>query len=359
MRLGLRALLTAVASLLGCAPGSTEGVAGADAVVVDTSTEAARAQYDANVAFALRYAARCKATTDRKRVLVAGFGRVYGEQNPAGQVVSALVPGLRYPVTTAPGGGRVDPPEPQLAVAQGTLDLATSGKVEACGMVIPAAWDLTAVLVAKEIEAFKPDFVIMNGIGRARAAVWIELGAVNRALPHYDESDVLKPAPAQGEEYAPLVKADPLGNQQGLLLSYARVRASAEGAVRELSSGRDGEAFGRVVLGVGYPRYPRATGNYLCNNLSYVTSWLMAHPGEDVTLLEASVPKKGAVNAVTARIEGDFRQTPRVFVHWPSEIGGHLAEGAKVLGAMIDAQLSAAPADAPTYGDLSMVDIEL
>src|SRR5438477_372139 len=80
-----------------------------DAVVVDTSTPAARAQYDADVEFAAGYTARCAGpVSGRPRVIVTGFGRFLDvQENATGLMVSALVPAAVYPRTQlAPG--RVD-----------------------------------------------------------------------------------------------------------------------------------------------------------------------------------------------------------------------------------------------------------
>ena len=76
-----------------------------DGVVVDTSTPAARAQYDANVSYALSYRARCVSRGgSRPRVLVTGFGRFLSNPpNATGMLVSKLVPAARYPVTERPG----------------------------------------------------------------------------------------------------------------------------------------------------------------------------------------------------------------------------------------------------------------
>jgi hypothetical protein len=349
-----------VAPLVACgAPGDDGSSAGEDPVKIDTSSASARAQYAANVAFATRYRARCEKSSDRPRVLVTGFGRVFGSSiNASGMLVSALVPAARYPMTRAPEGGKIDDPAPQLSVGQTTVELPLSGDVDLCGMVLPASWDLTAVLVSKEIESFSPDFVMMNGIARDRQPIWIELGNINRALPDEDAVD-LKPSVPRGETYAPLVKSEPVDRERPLLSSYARVRAAAEDAIADEKKEPGGDALSEILRGVGYPKYPRPSGNYLCNNLAYVTSWLMTHPGESLDLMEASAPERGAPSSVPVRLTRDHSRTPRVFVHWPSGLADHVAQGARVMSRMIDAQLDALRGgEVPTPGDKSMADID-
>src|SRR5687767_6571714 len=73
-------------------------------VRVDTRSPEARRQYDANVAFASSYVARCvRGPAERPRVLVTGFGRFMSIGNNAtGRIVSKLVPTAPYPETVAP-----------------------------------------------------------------------------------------------------------------------------------------------------------------------------------------------------------------------------------------------------------------
>lgn len=83
-------VVAAALTALGC---SAESGSSADdepatdeenAVKVDTRTPEGRAQYDANVAFANAYVARCKLpASGKKRALVTGFGRFMGLANNA------------------------------------------------------------------------------------------------------------------------------------------------------------------------------------------------------------------------------------------------------------------------------------
>jgi pyrrolidone-carboxylate peptidase len=357
-----RALATALAlSLGGCGaaddPAADEAPE-ADAVTVDTTSPAARAQYDANVSFALRYRARCvPAPGARRRVLVTGFGRFLDSGvNASGQVVSALVPGLRYPVTRQPTNGGPDDPEPQTAVAQGTITLPTVGAVDVCAMVVPVYWDLAAILALKEAQSFAPDLVVMNGIAGLAQDLWIELGSVNRAMTLRDGSDLLVPRAPAGQSYAPLVpSATAAERTRGLLLSWDEVRAAAQGAIDGRAAvTADGRALADVLTGVKLGGFPRDSNTYLCNNLSYVVNYAMDHPGRTLTLLQASAARRGFPNRVAVRLTRDLRPSPRVFVHWPSLLAGpQLDAGAGVLRAMIDAQLAALDGRgaAPTRGD--------
>ncbi|MEO6420402.1 MAG: hypothetical protein ABIP39_13380, partial [Polyangiaceae bacterium] len=207
MKLGLRHLPLLAAMLTGCAlDGTVDPDASEDAVVVDTKSPLARAQYDANVAFANKYQASCKSAGKNPRVLVVGFGRFLDNDNNAtGRIVEKLVPAAVYPATTKPSAGKVDLPGPQTRVALGKLSLPTSGDVDVCAMIVPVYWDLAAILVAKEVDAFGPNLVMMNGIADTTQDLWIELGSVNKAMALTDGSDALVPVPPKGKDVAPIV----------------------------------------------------------------------------------------------------------------------------------------------------------
>jgi pyrrolidone-carboxylate peptidase len=348
MSLRVIALVTVVGSMLACAPDAGDApldLLSNDAVTVDTSTAAARAQYDANVSFAMAYRPRCVPRSGHLRVLVTGFGRFLDNPvNATGRIVSTLVPGVPYPLTRRPPPGQVDPPGPQTSVGSATLRLPRAGSVEVCAMIVPVHWDLAAILILKEIEAFAPDFVLMNGIAGGTQPLWIELGSVNQAMTLRDGSDVLVPVAPPGQRFAPIVPgASATDAARGLLLSWDVVRDAA----REVIALRGGvfeadRRFDAVVQGVRLAGYPRGGNTYLCNNVTYAVNYAMAYPGRTLTLLQASVPRRGAVNRVTVRLSRDHRSTPRVFVHWPSRIEGeHLTAAAEVMAAILDAQLVA------------------
>jgi pyrrolidone-carboxylate peptidase len=372
----------ALGTLAGCASdASSEDADGLDdsegAVVVNTSSPRARAQYDANVAFATSYKARCTfpETTSgsdaiqRPRVLVTGFGRFLDNTNNAtGRIVSALVPGAEYPDTTPPepgaqdgSGWSVDLPEPQTRVTVGRIELPRMGAVDVCVMVVPVYWDLASILVAKEIDAFKPALVLMNGIAGSRQDLWIELGSVNRAMPLEDGSDALKPLPPTGKSVAPIVpSASRSDESKGLLLSWDAVREAAAAEIEaQKDVDDDGAAFGDLLTGAKLAGFPRSSNTYLCNNITYVVNYLMSYPGRSITLLKASTRVTGKTNQVRAKISADVRTTPRVFLHWPSELADHPAHvkaAAGVLATVIDTQLASAT---PTVGDNALADVTL
>jgi hypothetical protein len=119
-----------------------------------------------------------------------------------------------------------------------------------------------------------------------------------------------------------------------------------------------GIRFGDLLGGAKLAGYPRSSNTYLCNNVTYVTSYLMSNPGREVKLLRASPALSGKVNAVPVKIARDMRNVPRVFVHWPSELADrHHAAGADVMKAILGAQLAAlARGEAPTLGDNGIAD---
>ncbi len=328
-------------------------------VKVDTRTPAARQQYDANVAFAMGYVPTCTNTNSgRPRVMVTGFGRFMSiDDNATGRMISTLVPGSVYPLTTAPPAGQVDPPAPQLNVVQATLDLPQSGLVDVCAMILPVYWDLASILIAKEMEAFQPSFVMMNGVAGSRQPIWIELGATNRAAALDDGSSQLRPAVGPNESFAKLV--DVGEDARPNLLSWSAVESAARARVAAHADEMDeGTRFGDVLDGVKLAGFPRSTNTYLCNNVTYVTSYLMAHPKASVKLLRASPKLRNQINEVKVEMKTDFSKTPRVFVHWPSELATkHHAAGADVMAAILDAQVVALRlGHGPTLGDNRLAD---
>lgn len=318
-----------------------------DEVTVDTSTPEARAQYDANVAFARSYEPRCAPPREGgpPRVLVSGFGRFKSITNNAtGRAVAALVPGLAYPEGPPPAPGVVDPPEAQLSVATATVTLAGGREVEICGLVLPVSWDLAAIVVAREIEAFAPSFVLLNGVARARQPLWLELGALNRAQATADGSGTLTPVEGEGGAKVKLIESAPVEEEaRPNLLAWRAVR---DAALAEIARHKDevegGKRFGDVLSGALFAGYPRASNTYLCNNVTYTVGFLMDHPGSRVHLLRAGTRDERSPNDVAVTLTRDASRVPRVFVHWPSELASaHHAAAASVLGAMIDAQLAA------------------
>ncbi|MDF2692423.1 MAG: hypothetical protein K0S65_806 [Labilithrix sp.] len=337
-----------------------------DEITVDTSTPEARRQYDANATFASSYAPRClpAAGAMRPRVLVTGFGRFMTIANNAtGRIVSTLVPEARYPETRPPTVGEIDPPEPQLSVAMKTIRLDEVGDVDVCAMILPVSWDLAAILIAKEADTFQPSFVLMNGVAGWRQSLWIELGATNRASRSVDGSNELRPAVGPGEESAKLIEGAPASEDaQGNLLSWSAVERAAQSAVEAHAGERDGDtSFEEIVHGVSLAGFPRSSNTYLCNNVTYVTGWLMSHPGRQVRLLRANVRESGHINHVPVKLRTNLASVPRVFVHWPSDLADkHHDAAADVMKSILAAQLKAMRAgDRPTTGDNALAEPSL
>lgn len=362
--LALVALATIAPGATGCAATGDEEEASdtEDAVVVDNRSPLAKAQYRANVAFANDYRARCARSGSGRRVLVTGFGRfMHIQDNATGRIVSHVVD-MEYPLTNLPEPNAVDSPEPQTKVGQRAVRLEKSGDVQICAMVLPVYWDLASILIAKEIETFEPDLVIMNGVAGSRQELYIELGSVNRAMRSADGSNVLEPYAPEGREPVIIQGASAL---RGLRLSWDTVQSAAARSIERRAAVADGDTkLGDVLLGAKLAGYPRGGNTYLCNNVTYVTNYLMDRPGRPVTLLKALDRRGPEDDYIRIGISHDMRKTPRVFMHWPSDIVGHRAlipEAAGVLEDVIDAQLHAlaTQSEVPSLGNNERADPSL
>lgn len=350
-------VLTATFALPGCSSqDSAPADDSEDAVIIDNRTPLARAQYQANVAFAKAYKPNCQATHGRPRVLVTGFGRFMSiKDNATGRLVSRIA-GFDYPMTDPPAEGQIDPPGPQTRTGSlSRAKLPKRGEVDFCGIILPVFWDLAAILIAKEIDAFKPDLVVMNGVAGERQHLWIELGSVNRAMRSADGSDILVPYAPDGKEPTILAGAPAT---KGLRLSWDVALRAAAQSIEERKNVASGDLkLADVLLGAKLAGFPRGGNTYLCNNVTYATNYLMDNPGKQVSLLRALDRKGPDDDYVRVAIAANMKQTPRVFMHWPSELVGHpelLTAASDVLRDVIDAQLvalaSGAASDAPTIG---------
>lgn len=217
-------------------------------------------------------------------------------------------------------------------------------------MVLPVFWDLSATLVAREIDAFRPSLVLMNGIDGTRQKLVLELGAANQASSSTDGTEKMKPAAEQGSWSAPiLASAPPSERKRANLLSWNAVRDAASAVVTAKADVHAGDRrFGEVMPGVAFGGFPR--GTFVCNSITWTTGYLMDHPGERIRLLEGSAPDE--TSGVEVGLEGDHRGTPRVFMHWPAQLEGeHIAVAAEIAKTVIAAQLAAlARGDLPTRG---------
>lgn len=331
-------------------------------VVLDTESELAWAQYQANLEFAKSYVARCDATAAEDadhRVLVTGYGRFMSTRaNATGEMVSELIEELVYPMTDSPGAGEVDDPGPQLAVAQGTIELPGAGKVAVCAMVLPVYWDLAPYLVAKEAAAFGPEMVLMHGIAGYRQSTWLEMGAINKASGSRDGSNITK----VDEGGAPLIPdADESEFARPNLASWEPMKKAMELAREEHAEVmREGTAFGDAVPGIMLAGFPRSTNTYLCNNVTYTVGYLMDHWDEEVTLMEASHVREGAEAGLPITLGVDLSNVPRLFMHWSSNLRDeHVTAGSELIRAAIDAQLTSLDAEEgrPIRGDNDIADL--
>jgi pyrrolidone-carboxylate peptidase len=353
--------LAAAAMACSTAPAADSPRAAEDEVRIDTRSTLARAQYDANVDFVSSYRPTCtrEKRAGVKRVLVTGFGRFLSiGDNATGRIVSALS-GLDYPATEAPAEGEIDPPAPQLAVGIQQVAWPLSGTVEICAMILPVVWDVAPILLLRELEAFQPDLVLMNGVAGNRQDLWIELGGVNDATPLEDGSGILTPYDQRDENgHVPILDDAPHTHPN--LMSWTWVQEAAR-AARETETGLDAE-FGSVLTGVSLAGFPRSSNTYLCNNITFVTSYMMDTTNVTEQLLVASEPIEGRANAVQVALSRDYSHVPRAFLHWPSELtfGQRAQNGARVLAALADAQLAAEDSEhapAPGSNDLAAPDL--
>lgn len=357
------------ALVLGSGCTSESVLTGDPTVVVNTETERARAQYDANVSFVEGYTPACSVdpSDDRARLpraLISGFGRFLSvKDNATGRIVERLGVGIEYPLTDPPPNEAIDPPEPQTRVAMGVLQTEDAGDVLVCAMVLPVYWDVAAALIAKESSVFRPDFVMMNGVAGKRQPLWLELGAINRAMEKIDGSARLEPVSGPDGERVVLVdEASEDEQTMGLRLSWARVRDAATAEAERLHDidRGDGVLFGEVLAGAKLAGYPRSSNTYLCNNTAYVVNYLFQHPYRSARLLVASHPSPEKPNSVRVRISAWRPTIPRVFVHWPSELArsdAHLDAAARVMARIIGTQMEALESDPPTEGDNALAEI--
>jgi pyrrolidone-carboxylate peptidase len=341
-RLAKVVMLGIVAGLLtGGAACSSDDGGSEDDVRIDTRSALARQQYDANVAFARAYTPRCGAVPEgvQKRVIVTGYGRFQSNlDNATGRIVSALT-GAPYPMTTPPAAAQIDPPEAQVSVQQTTLVDPELGRVAVCGMILPVYWDLAPILLAREMDAWNPDLVVMNGVatGRVHIPMRIELGSANRASTRVmDGTGILRAADDASSDMANM--APVIANGPAVLPSlfgFNDVRVAMESVIE-----RDPN-LGTTITGVDFGGYPSTWLTYLCNNIVYVLNYLMDRPGTAVNLLEPSQRLNRRDTGVRTSLRRDFRKTPRVFMHWPDVPRAQHTAAAATLRAGIFAALRA------------------
>lgn len=328
-------------------------------MLLDTRAELAQRQYQAGLAFLRAYTPRSASHAESKcpRVLLTGFTR-FGNNldNPTGRIVEQLS-GATYPTSSVPQPNEIDDPAALTSVATRQIVVTGIGEVTLCGMILPVQWDIAPVLVAKEIEAFKPDLVLMNGVaaGRVGIPLRLELGSANCAVAKVDGSAITQPAgPYADTTWGPAISL--LENGPAVAPGRLSWDAVQRGVERELDRlARAGDPLTQTITGVVRGMFPSRWLTYLCNNLAYTINYLMDNPDVVLRLYQSSAAVGSAVNGVEVGLTADFRDVPRTFVHWPDVPAGEYKSAARVALAIIEAQLVAyAMHDSAAYGRASM-----
>lgn len=300
-------------------------------MILDTEREASFARYQAGLAFARAYHPRGRPTTDGPRVMVTGFGPFGPHRtNATAGIVNRLLDS-RDPGDPGDPRGPARDLEPRgphhVAVAQGVVALEGQGPVEICALKLPVAWDLAALVVIREAEAFGPDVLVMSGIAGARQPLFIELGALNRAARRADAALVVP----RGEVV--VAEADTVDNRA----SFVALRDAARDAIAS-EHARDPSLA--EVLPTARLTPTRESNAYVCNNTTFAVGHALARPGARLTLFEASHPR-ACDHGVVAGTERDLSRIPRLFLHWPSALSRTGEEAAaRVLKAMVARQLA-------------------
>jgi pyrrolidone-carboxylate peptidase len=236
---------------------------------------------------------------DAPRVLCTGFGPFKSHAvNATASMVAALV-----------GRHAGEPPFFAQARVEG---------IAIAALVLPVAWELAPLLVLREIAAFAPQLVVMNGIAGGRREVLLELGAVNAARL---EPDALGAVP---RDASPMLAGAPA--EVANLASWDALLAAGRAAVATRAADRqDGVRFDDVVRDVRLAE-PRAGNVYLCNHTTFVVSHALTDANAPLTLLGAEVPPR-------------THAPRRLFVHWPDALrGAHIHSAVAVLRALIAAE---------------------
>lgn len=200
-------------------------------------------------------------------------------------------------------------------------------------VVVPTVWDAAAGFILREIGAFRPDLVIMNGVAGPRQALWLERGAGNLAKRRPDVTGVLLPATERlvvGGPHAIACRAD-----WPALREAALATAKGHGASEHRGETGVVTRFDAVLQGVVTKPFPRRDNAFLCNATTYQVGCAIAHPSTPLLLFEG-----GGVDSIDASLGIDCTQMPWLFVHWPSDLrGAHLDAAVAVLRALVAAQL--------------------
>ncbi len=268
-------------------------------------------QHQAHVAFARDYVATpAPPRSARRRVLVSGFGPFPPHAiNATTDLVAALA--------DVAGVAGVAP----LRDRDGEL-------VELRTVVVPVLWDVAPIVLVREIEAFRPDLILMNGIARDEQPIWLERGARNVRSLRDDASGTARPAERElvvVHEGAPERRLDfPVDDV---------VAAAAIALEREVVATPALAAVAPSVVAIE----PRDDNGFLCNQVTYVVDHALAHGGETLSMLRC-----GGDESVLLMLPTGLAHVPRAFVHWPARIGAHVAAGGRILRVMVETALGTA-----------------
>jgi hypothetical protein len=299
----------------------------------DTRSEPARAEHARYVRYVEGYLPRPADGASERRVLITGFGP-FGEhgENATASLVRRIASDVDAPPERA---GALGPIGTSRAIDT-RIDLAGVGQTSLRGLVLPVAWDVAAAVALAEIDAFRPELVVMMGIARRTQPMVLELGAQNSAAKKPDASGILEPA----EDGAPLVP----GTSERvvpLLLHWAEARDAARGEWALRAAERP--ELGRVLTGIELGSPTRPSNRYLCNATAVTVGIGMGHSAP-LRLLEPDVGGGG----VDVPVPDGLREVPRVFVHLPSDLVGPLLDDAlAIVLAAVGAELRATGAPAP------------
>ena len=308
------------------------------AALLTADAPSSRAQLDCNVAFA-RASSSSSASeaapvgSARKRVLVTAFGRFAGHPQNASASIACALFDRSATFAPLPSSDAPDDPVAHLQTIAGVVELPRAGAIDLHVLVLPVMWDLAALLALTTAARVRPDAILMNGVGAAEQPVGIEAEASNRAALRDDASGRVRPRGETGpvrilEDVDEHRRALPLDTER--VLAAARARWSLHAETTESGRRFDAVARGVEVL------HGRDANVYLCNQIAYLVDRALAFPHRALRLLRGS--EHDGVDVV---VPAALRDVPRGFVHWPSTlVGAHVAAGADLLRAMLDAMLA-------------------
>jgi hypothetical protein len=267
---------------------------------------------------------------------VTAFGRFAGHPVNASANIACALLGKAATFPPPPGDDTPDDPATHVQQLSGTIDLPRAGAIDLHVLVLPVMWDLAAMLALFAAARVRPDAMLMNGVAGPRCAIGIESTASNLAAVRDDASGRLRPRVDAGGGGPVPILPHVDERRRALTIDAARVRRAALAAhathAATVERGQRLDAIAPTVEVLS----GRDENVYLCNQIAYLVERALAHPERTLRLLrdERDVGVDVAMDPPLARI-------PRGFVHWPSTlVGAHVAAGAHLLRAMLDAMLA-------------------